>query len=192
MLLQLLPLFSLRQICHARLWSSCSTTCPSPLYPPFPLCPPVPPLLRRSRWYLPVLKEPAAASTPSSVQDAPPRSLTLALRGALIHQSGSGLWSLLPLGQRVYDKIERTVDAHLTAIGCQKMSMPALQPPGPWKETGRWEGLGKEMFRLHDRKGSQLGLAPTHEECVTQIVASLSPTRSSFFSHLSFFFLHFF
>ncbi|KAF7723352.1 hypothetical protein EC973_002100 [Apophysomyces ossiformis] len=87
-------------------------------------------------------------------------------------KSSSGIYSLLPLGLRTVEKLERIIDEEMTAIGCQKLSLPTLLPPENWKKTGRWSGAKGEFFRLKDRKDSEMLLAPTHEEEITNLVAS--------------------
>lgn len=95
----------------------------------------------------------------------------LLLKAGFVRQSGPGIFSLLPLGLRTVEKIERIIDEEMQAIGSQKLSLPMLLNPDPWKKTGRWEGSKGEFFRLKDRKESDLLLAPTHEEEITQLVA---------------------
>ncbi|KAG0198494.1 hypothetical protein BGX28_008048 [Mortierella sp. GBA30] len=88
-----------------------------------------------------------------------------------MRQSSSGIYSILPYGQRILDKIEHIIDDELERIGCQKMSMPNLLTSEHWKKTGRWETTGQEMFKLKDRKGADFLLAPTHEEEVTTLIS---------------------
>ncbi|KAG1141262.1 hypothetical protein G6F37_008433 [Rhizopus arrhizus] len=99
-------------------------------------------------------------------------SHALLLRSGTIRQSGAGIYSLLPLGLRIIEKIERIVDEEMQSIGSQKLSLPILLNPEDWKKTGRWDGAAGEFFRLKDRKESDLLLAPTHEEEITRLVAS--------------------
>ncbi|KAG2207722.1 hypothetical protein INT47_011842 [Mucor saturninus] len=94
------------------------------------------------------------------------------LKAGFVRQSGAGIYSLLPLGLRTVDKIERIIDQEMKAIGSEKLSLPLLLNPEGWKKTGRWDGSKGEFFRLKDRKESDLLLAPTHEEEITQLVAS--------------------
>ncbi|KAG0057861.1 hypothetical protein BGZ83_000048 [Gryganskiella cystojenkinii] len=93
------------------------------------------------------------------------------LRAGMMRQSSSGIYSILPFGQRVLDKIERIIDEELELIDCQKLSMPNLLTSENWKKTGRWETTGQEMFKVKDRKGADFLLAPTHEEEVTSLIA---------------------
>ncbi|KAF9097030.1 hypothetical protein BGX23_009948 [Mortierella sp. AD031] len=98
-------------------------------------------------------------------------SQQLLLRSGMMRQSSSGIYSILPFGQRILDKIESIIDDELENIGCQKLSLPNLQTSENWKKTGRWQSAGQEMFKLKDRKGSDFLLAPTHEEEVTSLIA---------------------
>jgi prolyl-tRNA synthetase len=84
---------------------------------------------------------------------------------------------MLPFAMRVQEKIERIIDQELQAIGCQKLDMPILLPSKLWQQTGRWEKMGAELFRLKDRKDADYCLGPTHEEAFTSLVASLIGTR---------------
>lgn len=90
----------------------------------------------------------------------------LLLRAGFIHQLGSGIFTLLPLGRRASDRIEEILREEMNAIGGQEMSMPVVNPAEPWKETGRWYGIGEEMARFRDRGGRDMVLAMTHEEVV--------------------------
>ncbi|KAI7818323.1 hypothetical protein BC939DRAFT_463243 [Gamsiella multidivaricata] len=98
-------------------------------------------------------------------------SQQLLLRSGMMRQSSSGIYSILPYGQRILDKIEGIIDDELEKIGCQKLSLPNLLTAENWKKTGRWESTGQEMFKVKDRKGADFLLAPTHEEEVTTLIA---------------------
>ncbi|KAK3813186.1 MAG: hypothetical protein J3Q66DRAFT_442415 [Benniella sp.] len=98
-------------------------------------------------------------------------SQQLLLRAGMMRQSSSGIYSILPYGQRILDKIEAIIDDELENIGCQKLSLPNLLTAENWKKTGRWESTGQEMFKVKDRKGADFLLAPTHEEEVTTLIA---------------------
>ncbi len=93
-------------------------------------------------------------------------------RGAYINQLGSGIYSLLPLGYRVYKKIEEIIRQEISAIGGQELLMPSLQPGNLWKETGRWETIDPPLFKLQDRHDKTLVLGSTHEEVVTDLARS--------------------
>ncbi|KAI7824601.1 hypothetical protein BX661DRAFT_185611, partial [Kickxella alabastrina] len=90
-----------------------------------------------------------------------------------IHQSSAGIYTLMPMAQRVIDKIEGIIDDEMQAIGGQKLAMPNLLSPENWIKTGRWESTGDELFSFKDRKQSTLILGPTHEEEVTAIVKEM-------------------
>jgi len=95
------------------------------------------------------------------------------IEGGYIKQISSGVYTFLPLGTRVMEKLVSLIDKSLHKIGCEKVMMPSLLQSELWEETGRWQTAGKELFRLADRKDHQYCLAPTHEECVTDVVRSL-------------------
>jgi prolyl-tRNA synthetase len=120
-------------------------------------------MTRLSQLLLPTEREPPA--------DAEALSHKLMVRAGLIRQVGAGLWTWMPAGWRVHRKIEQIVREEIDAIGGQELLMPVLQPSDPWKRTGRWEI--DELFKLKDRKGTEMALAMTHEECVTTHVAQL-------------------
>ena len=87
------------------------------------------------------------------------------VRAGLIRQMGAGMWSWLPAGWRVHQRAVAIIREEIDAIGGQEMLMPVLQPSGPWRKSGRQDI--EELFKLTDRKGSELVLAMTHEEAVT-------------------------
>jgi prolyl-tRNA synthetase len=118
-------------------------------------------MTRLSEYLLPTLKQPPA--------DAEAISHRLMVRAGLIRQIGAGMWTWLPAGWRVHQKVVQIVREEIDAIGGREMLMPVLQPAEPWRKTGRLEI--EELFKLHDRKGSELVLAMTHEEAVTTHVA---------------------
>ncbi|KAJ1330325.1 proline-tRNA ligase [Batrachochytrium salamandrivorans] len=120
---------------------------------------------RLSKLLLPTSKD----SDPS----ANSASHDLLLRGGFIRQSSAGIYSYLPFGLRVLDKLEAIIDDEMQHIGGQKISLPCLLSSAPWKATGRWETTGPEMFKVKDRKNSEFLLSPTHEEEITSLVASL-------------------
>ena len=103
--------------------------------------------------------------------DAEAISHKLMVRAGLIRQVGAGLWSWMPAGWRAHQRAVSIVREELDAIGSQEMLMPVLQPAEPWKRTGRY--AIDELFRLHDRKGTEMVLAMTHEEVVTLHVAQI-------------------
>ena len=118
---------------------------------------------RWSKLFIPTLRE-----APS---DAEVASHKLLLRAGYIRQLGAGIYSYLPLGQRSLNKIVAIVREEMDKIG-QEFLLPALNPAEIWQESGRWTGMGDNMFRLKDRKGADLCLAMTHEEVMTSIARS--------------------
>jgi len=87
----------------------------------------------------------------------------------MVRQLGAGLYSKLPLGQRVMNRVASIVREEMSSIGGQEFHHPALHPAELWKQSGRWEGIGEEMFRLQDRKHAELCLGMTHEEVFSWI-----------------------
>ncbi|XP_028857185.1 probable proline--tRNA ligase, mitochondrial [Denticeps clupeoides] len=100
------------------------------------------------------------------------RSQRLMLQGGLLHPSSPGCFHYLPGAVRSLEKLVRLVDREMRGVGGQKLDMPALCAAEPWKRSGRWGLMGKEMFRLRDRHGTDYCLGPTHEEAVTELLAS--------------------
>ena len=117
--------------------------------------------MRWSQYFIPTLREDPA--------DAEVVSHKLLLRAGLVRQLAAGLYSLLPLGQRVTLKIIDILREEMNGIGAQEFYLPALNPREIWDESGRWDIMGDNMFRLKDRKGADLCLGMTHEEVVTSI-----------------------
>jgi prolyl-tRNA synthetase len=115
---------------------------------------------RWSKLFIPTLREAPA--------DAEVASHKLLLRAGYMRQLGAGIYSYLFLGNRSINKIIAIVRAEMDTIG-QEFFLPALNPREVWEESGRWTGMGENMFRLKDRKGAELCLAMTHEEIVTDI-----------------------
>ncbi|KAI9473229.1 prolyl-tRNA synthetase [Coemansia mojavensis] len=91
-------------------------------------------------------------------------------KAGYIHQSSAGIYTLMPMAQRVIAKIEAIVDEEMQRVGGQKMTLPNLLPPENWKKSGHWDSVGEELFSLKDRKKSTLILGPTHEEEITATV----------------------
>jgi len=120
--------------------------------------------MRWSRYFIPTLREDPA--------DAEVISHKLLLRAGLIRQLSAGIYSFLPLGQRIAIKVMQILRAEMNAIGGQEFFLPALHPAEIWQESGRWYAIGDEMFRLKDRKGTDMCLGMTHEEVFTTIARS--------------------
>lgn len=91
----------------------------------------------------------------------------------VVRAAGPGTFTLLPLGLRALDKLVRLIDRELGAAGCHRLAMPHLTPAPLWRRSGRLEAMGKELVRLRDRQERELVAAPTHEEAVTAMVATL-------------------
>ncbi|HEY3959747.1 MAG TPA: aminoacyl--tRNA ligase-related protein [Solirubrobacteraceae bacterium] len=120
-------------------------------------------MARLSNYLLPTEKQAPA--------DAEAISHKLMVRAGLIRQMGAGMWTWLPAGWRVHQRVVQIIREEMDAIGAQEMLMPVLQPAEPWRKTGRIEI--DELFKLTDRKGSELVLAMTHEEAVTFHMAQI-------------------
>ncbi|MEN3328871.1 MAG: prolyl-tRNA synthetase [Acidobacteriota bacterium] len=120
--------------------------------------------MRWSRYFIPTLREDPA--------DAEVISHKLLLRAGLIRQLSAGIYSFLPLGQRIAIKVMQILREEMNAIGGQEFFLPALHPAEIWQESGRWYAIGDEMFRLKDRKGTDMCLGMTHEEVFTTIARS--------------------
>jgi len=115
---------------------------------------------RWSKLFVPTLRE-----APSDAEVASHKFL---LRAGYIRQLGAGLYNYLFLGQRSLNKITAIVREEMDKIG-QEFYLPGILPREPWEESGRWSGMGDNMFRLKDRKGADLCLGMTHEEIMTTI-----------------------
>ena len=117
--------------------------------------------MRYSRYFIHNLYEtPKEAETPSHI---------LLLRGSYICPVAAGVYSLLPLGHRVAEKVKAILRQELNGIGGMELTMPVLNPAELWKKTRRYYDIGEELFRIRDRKQREFVLAMTHEEVVTDI-----------------------
>ncbi|MDR3287910.1 MAG: proline--tRNA ligase [Peptococcaceae bacterium] len=94
----------------------------------------------------------------------------LMVKAGLIRKAAAGVYTYLPLGWRILRKIEEIVREEMDAQGGQELLLPVIQPAELWKETGRWQVYGPEMFRLRDRHDREFCLGPTHEEMITDLV----------------------
>ena len=117
--------------------------------------------MRYGQMFIPTLKE-----TPADAEQA---SHKLLLRAGYMRQLGAGIYSYLPLLKRSVTRIEAIIREEMSAIGAQEFFLPALNPREIWEQSGRWDVMGGNMFRLKDRKGADLCLAMTHEEIFTAI-----------------------
>ena len=102
-------------------------------------------------------------------KDAETVSHKLMLRASMIKQLTRGVYTYLPLGLRVLQKIEKITREEMNRIGAQEVLMPVLQPADLWKESKRWFSYGPELMRLNDRNARDFVLGPTHEEVITDI-----------------------
>jgi prolyl-tRNA synthetase len=94
----------------------------------------------------------------------------LMLRAGLIRRLASGLYSWLPFGLRVLQKVERIVREEMNRAGALELVMPVVQPAELWQESGRWSEYGPELLRIKDRHERDFVAGPTHEEVITDIV----------------------
>ncbi|MFZ2005692.1 MAG: proline--tRNA ligase [Stellaceae bacterium] len=118
--------------------------------------------MRLSQYFLPLLRE-----NPAEAQIVSHR---LMLRAGMIRQSSAGIYSWLPLGLRVLQRVEQIVREEQDRTGAQEILMPTIQPAELWRESGRYDDYGKEMLRIRDRHDREMLYGPTNEEQVTEIV----------------------
>ena len=97
----------------------------------------------------------------------------LLLRAGYLRQLGSGIYSLLPLGKKVSDRVEQVIREEIDAIGGQEMEMPVVHPAEVWKESGRYFKIGPELVRFKDRAERDMVLAMTHEEVVALLLRDI-------------------
>ena len=105
--------------------------------------------------------------------DAEMPSHRLLLRAGYVRQLGSGIYSLLPLGKRVNDRVEQIIREEQDRIGAQEMEMPVVHPADIWRASGRYDAIGPELGRFKDRNGRDMVLAMTHEEVVGLLLADI-------------------
>lgn len=118
--------------------------------------------MKQSKTLIPTLKE-----TPADADIASHKWL---LRAGYIRQNASGVYSFLPLGKRVLQKIEAIIREEMAKVSANEILMPALQSADLWKESGRWDKMGPELMRLNDRHEREFVLGATHEEVVTSMI----------------------
>src|SRR4026209_520118 len=114
-----------------------------------------------SRLFLPVLRE-----TPKEAEIV---SHQLMLRSGMVRQASAGIYSWLPLGFRVLEKIEQIVREEQDRSGAIEMLMPTVQSADLWQPSKRYDAYGPEMLRFEDRHGREMLYGPTNEELITQI-----------------------
>jgi len=120
--------------------------------------------LRLSRAFLPTLKETPAEATIVSHR--------LMLRAGLVRQTSAGIYAWLPLGWRVLQRVSQIVREEQDRAGAQEVLMPTIQSAELWRQSGRYDGYGKEMLRLIDRHDREMLYGPTNEEMITDIFRS--------------------
>jgi len=117
--------------------------------------------MRLSRYFLPILRE-----TPKEAEIVSHR---LMLRAGMIRQQSAGIYSWLPLGFRVLQKVEQIVREEQDRAGAVEVLMPTIQSADLWRESGRYDAYGKEMLRITDRHEREMLYGPTNEEMITEI-----------------------
>ena len=121
--------------------------------------------MRLSQLFFTTLRDdPAEAEMPSH---------RLLLRAGYVRQLGSGIYSLLPLGKKVNDRVEQIIREEQDRIGSQEMEMPVVHPADVWRASGRYDAIGPELGRFKDRNGRDMVLAMTHEEVVAMLLADI-------------------
>jgi prolyl-tRNA synthetase len=118
--------------------------------------------MKQSLSFIPTLREIPA--------DAEVKSHQLLLRAGYIRQTASGIYTYLPLGRKVLQKIESIVREEMENANATELLMPALQQAELWKESGRWQSYGPELMRMRDRHDREFALGATHEEMITSLV----------------------
>jgi len=119
--------------------------------------------MRWNRSLIPTLRDDPA--------DAEAVSHRLMVRAGLVRQLAAGIYVYLPLGLRVLDKVNAVIRGEMNAIGGQEITMPVLLPAEIWQQSGRWDAIGSEMFRLKDRYGRDMCLGMTHEEVIAWLAS---------------------
>ncbi len=117
--------------------------------------------MKASRFFISTLKEAPA--------DAEVVSHQLMTRAGMIKKLGAGIYTYMPMGLRVIQKVERIIREEMNAAGAVELTMPVVQPAELWQETGRFDKMGPEMLRIQDRHARDFVLQPTSEEVVTDI-----------------------
>ncbi|AHA27926.1 proline--tRNA ligase [Candidatus Liberibacter americanus] len=120
--------------------------------------------MKRSRYFLPIMNK--------NPKNAEIISHQLMLRSGMIHQHSKGIYSWLPLGKKVLDKINIIIREEQNRIGAIELLMPTLQSADLWHESGRYQSYGKEMLRIFDRNDKPMLYGPTNEEMVVDIFRS--------------------
>ena len=101
------------------------------------------------------------------------KNAQLLIRGGYVHKEMAGVYAYLPLGKRVLDKIIQIIREEMNSVGGNEISMTALQHSDVWKKSGRWDDKVMDVwFKTQLANGTELGLAPTHEEPITKMMKS--------------------
>ena len=118
--------------------------------------------MRLSKTLIPTLKEaPSEAEVPSHIY---------MVRGGYLRKVAAGVYSFLPLGWRVVQKISKIIREEMNRAGASEVFLPAVVPAELWQESGRWEKYGAQLLRFKDRKGGDFVIGPTHEEVIVDLV----------------------
>ncbi len=120
--------------------------------------------MRLSRFFMPILKE--------NPKEAEIVSHRLMLRTGMVRQQSAGIYTWLPLGKRVLDKVNAIIREEQNRSGAIELLMPTLQSAELWQESGRYDAYGKEMLRIKDRQDRPMLYGPTNEEMITDIFRS--------------------
>ena len=122
--------------------------------------------MRYSQIFLPTTKETPAEAEVVSHQ--------LLLRAGFIRKLSAGVYTYLPVGLRVLQKVSAIVREEMNRAGALEVLMPIVQPADLWEESGRWQQYGTELLRFRDRHERDCCLGPTHEEVITDIARALA------------------
>ncbi len=127
--------------------------------------------MKQSRAFIPIINE-----DPKGAEIISHKYL---LKGGYIKQTAAGIYSYLPLANKVLVKIKNIIKEELDQIGCEETILPILQPKDIWVQSGRWDTMGDEMMRMKDRKETEFALGPTHEEIITSVVKDYANTYAN-------------
>ena len=116
-----------------------------------------------SNYFIPTLKDTAA-------EDSQVESNSLMLKSGMIRKTASGIYTWLPLGLRVLNKVENIVREEMNNAGAHEVLMPMVQPKDLWDQSKRWNKFGPELLRFRDRHDRDFCLGPTHEEVITDLI----------------------
>ncbi|MEM9204065.1 MAG: proline--tRNA ligase [Actinomycetota bacterium] len=126
--------------------------------------------MRWSNLHTPTLRDAPA--------DAEAASHKLLIRGGFIRQLHAGHYSMLPLGWRVFRKVEQIIREEMDEIGGQEFQLPTMHPASLWQKSGRWDVMGEEMFRVTDRKGAENALGMTEEEVFAHLATEITSYKA--------------